>query len=93
MSHCSGGIGPNDFGNTRNSTKLDAEHNILSALEGWVEHGTAPAKLIGSGTVVGDPAKPMTRPLCPYPQTAHYQGKGDSNSAENFVCAVPAKSR
>ena len=93
MSHCSGGVGPTDFGNARNASRADAEHNILSALETWVERGTAPAKLIGTGTVVGDPAKPLTRPLCPYPQTAHYLGIGDSNSAVNFVCAVPTAAR
>ena len=29
----------------------------------------------------------MTRPLCPYPQSAKYKGSGDPNSAENFVCS------
>jgi hypothetical protein len=93
MAHCGGGIGPNDFGNTRNSVRTDAEHNILSALEGWVERGAAPAKIIGSGRAVNDPTKTLTRPLCPYPQTAHYRGTGDPNDAENFVCAMPANAR
>ena len=30
-----------------------------------------------------------TRPLCPFPQEAHYKGTGDSNDAANFVCAIP----
>jgi hypothetical protein len=30
----------------------------------------------------------MTRPLCPYPQTAKYKGSGDTNDAANFVCAA-----
>ena len=30
-----------------------------------------------------------SRPLCPYPQVAHYSGKGDSNDAANFVCGAP----
>jgi feruloyl esterase len=93
MAHCGGGIGPNDFGNGRSSTPTDAEHNILSALETWVERGTAPAKLIGSGRAVNDPAKTLTRPLCPYPQTAHYRGSGDPNDAGNFACAMPAGAR
>ena len=91
MAHCSGGIGPTDFGNTRNPTRADAEHNILSALEDWVERGKSPARLIGSGTAVDDPTKALTRPLCPYPQTAHYRGSGDPNDAENFECATAAK--
>ena len=28
----------------------------------------------------------MTRPLCPYPQVAHYKGVGSTNDAANFVC-------
>jgi hypothetical protein len=93
MAHCGGGIGPNDFGNGRSSASTDAEHNILVALDAWVEQGTAPAKLIGSGKAVTDPAKALTRPLCPYPQTAHYRGTGDTNSEENFTCALPANTR
>jgi feruloyl esterase len=93
LAHCSGGIGPSDFGNARHSTRTDAEHHILTALEAWVEQGTAPARLIGSGTAGNDPAKPLTRPLCPYPQTAHYRGTGDTSKAENFTCAAPAEAR
>ncbi|MEO8096601.1 MAG: tannase/feruloyl esterase family alpha/beta hydrolase [Acidobacteriota bacterium] len=92
MGHCGGGIGPNDFGNGRSSA-TDPEHNILSALDTWVESGVAPAKLIGSGKSVDDPTKTLTRPLCPYPQTAQYRGAGDVNVAENFTCAAPAGAR
>jgi feruloyl esterase len=92
MAHCGGGIGPNDFGNGA-SARADAEHNILSALDTWVERGTAPAKIIGSGRAANDPAKTLTRPLCPYPQTAQYHGSGDPNDAENFACALPANAR
>jgi feruloyl esterase len=90
MGHCGGGIGPNDFGNNRVSTFVDAEHNILSALDAWVERGKAPEKIIGTGTAVNDPNKTLTRPLCPYPLVARYRGAGDPNSAENFACVVPA---
>jgi feruloyl esterase len=31
----------------------------------------------------------MSRPLCPYPLVAEYEGKGDTASAENFRCAMP----
>ena len=85
MGHCGGGIGPNTFANGG-----DPEHDILSALENWVEKGVAPGHLIGSGTVVGDPSKKMTRPLCPYPQVAQYKGRGDSNDAVSFACVEPA---
>ena len=35
-----------------------------------------------------NPTQPeaFTRPLCPYPEQAHYQGVGDSTNAANFVC-------
>jgi len=93
MAHCGGGIGPNDFGNGVNSARIDADHNILSALEAWVEQDAAPAKLVGSGRAVDDSSKNLTRPLCPYPQTAHYRGNGDPDVAENFTCAMPANVR
>jgi feruloyl esterase len=92
MGHCGGGIGPNSFGNGV-STSTDPENNVFAALERWVEKGVAPEKLIGTGKVVGEPAKSLTRPLCPYPQVAKYNGSGDPNVASSFTCAVPAGSR
>lgn len=89
MGHCSGGIGPNNFGNGILATSIDPEHDLLSALEAWVEQDVAPARLIGTGTAVNDPETTLTRPLCPYPRTARYLGSGDPNNAENFACALP----
>jgi feruloyl esterase len=39
---------------------------------------------------VDDPARgiAMQPPLCPYPSKAWYKGEGDTNDAENFVCAA-----
>jgi feruloyl esterase len=54
----------------------------LAALEKWVERNDAPDEIIAS-----NPNTPMTRPLCPYPQTAHYKGSGDVNDAANFFCS------
>jgi hypothetical protein len=28
----------------------------------------------------------MTRPLCPYPQQAHYKGTGSKKDAASFTC-------
>jgi feruloyl esterase len=28
----------------------------------------------------------MTRPVCPYPKVAKYDGKGDEAKAESFAC-------
>jgi feruloyl esterase len=92
MGHCGGGIGPNSFGNGA-ATSADPEHNVFAALERWVEKGAPPEKLIGSGKVVGDASKTLTRPLCPYPQVAKYNGTGDPNMASNFTCTVAASPR
>jgi feruloyl esterase len=83
MGHCGGGIGPNSFGNNA-SANADPEKNVFAALERWVEKGVAPEKLIGTGKVVGEPAKSLTRPLCPYPQVAKYNGSGDPNLASSL---------
>jgi feruloyl esterase len=80
MGHCGGGAGPNRF-------------DAVGALESWVEKGVLPEKLIGEGRVAGDAAKTMTRPLCPYPQMAHYKGSGDSNDAANFECTAAEQQR
>jgi len=88
MAHCGGGAGPNTFGNGGAAASRDADHDIFTALERWVEQGTAPARVIGTGRAVDDPSKPLTRPLCPYPQVARYRGMGDVNDAANFSCAV-----
>jgi feruloyl esterase len=93
MGHCSGGIGPSNFGNGFLSARTDAEHDLLSALEAWVEQQIAPEKLIGTGTAVNEPTATLTRPLCPYPRTARYLGSGDPNDAGNFECALPAEAR
>jgi feruloyl esterase len=73
MGHCGGGAGPNSF-------------DAFSAMETWVEKGVAPAQIVGTGPVSGDPSKKMTRPLCPYPSVARYKGTGDPNDAANFSC-------
>jgi feruloyl esterase len=30
-----------------------------------------------------------TRPLCPYPQIAKYNGSGSTDEAANFSCVTP----
>lgn len=93
MAHCSGGIGPNAFG-TRGAispaTMNDPARDIFAALERWVEQGTAPQQFIGSGPVVGDTSKTLTRPICVYPNIAKYKGTGEINEAANFACVAPA---
>ncbi len=94
MQHCGGGPGPDNFGQSP-LWNPDPGFNVRTALELWVEKGTAPSAIIAtktaggpSGTESAQAAPAMARPLCPFPQVAHYKGSGDTNAAENFVCAA-----
>ncbi|HVN93497.1 MAG TPA: tannase/feruloyl esterase family alpha/beta hydrolase [Terracidiphilus sp.] len=92
VQHCGGGPGPDMFGQALEWQAHDPEHNARVALEFWVEKGTAPGPLVA--TKMGGQAQSvpvMTRPICPYPQSARYKGKRDTNKAKNFVCAAPGK--
>ena len=52
----------------------------IGALEKWVEKGVAPETMMGTG------AQGLTRPLCPYPQSAEYKGSGDLKDGSNWAC-------
>ncbi|HLK68341.1 MAG TPA: tannase/feruloyl esterase family alpha/beta hydrolase [Bryobacteraceae bacterium] len=88
MQHCGGGPGPNVFGSA--SVPLgDPQHDAGRAMERWVEDGFAPREIIATKYQTGsNPASGVvrTRPLCPYPQVAHYKGSGSTDDAANFVC-------
>ena len=71
MGHCGGGDGPNTF-------------DVVAALDAWVERGTAPDRLAASHSTSG--VVDRSRPLCPYPQVAAYQGTGSIDEAANFAC-------
>jgi feruloyl esterase len=91
MAHCSGGAGPNSFGNggaANNGPVLDAQHDLLKALEAWVEQGVAPQQIIATHYLNNVPAQGVQfqRPLCPYPERGEYKGVGDPNSADSFRC-------
>jgi feruloyl esterase len=71
MGHCAGGIGPD-------------QADFLGAIEDWVEKGMAPARITASRVREGE--VDMTRPLCPYPEVATWDGTGDPNDAASFSC-------
>lgn len=71
MGHCRGGDGTDDF-------------DAIGTLASWVETNKAPDRIPAAHKTKGVVDK--TRPLCPYPQTAHYQGSGSTDEAANFVC-------
>ncbi|NIJ48003.1 tannase/feruloyl esterase family alpha/beta hydrolase [Rhizomicrobium electricum] len=77
MGHCAGGPATDRF-------------DGFSALVHWVEQGAASDRIEASA----GPATPWPgrkRPLCPYPAVPRYDGKGDIEKAESFVCTAPAK--
>lgn len=84
MNHSSGGIATDQY-------------DALEALIAWVEQGIAPDRIVASARGPGNPggvnnlvpaawAADRTRPLCPYPKVARYNGSGDVERAENFTC-------
>ena len=75
MFHCAGGRGIN---------RVDAFPDLVD----WVETGAAPDRLVGE-RVDREGAVLMTRPVCPYPEVARYDGAGDVDDAASFVCRLP----
>jgi hypothetical protein len=71
VGHCGGGAAPQPQG-------------LFEALVDWVENGNAPEQILAQQNLAGGLVR--TRPLCPYPQTAIYNGSGDTNVAANFHC-------
>ena len=72
MGHCSGGPATDGY-------------DAFAALAKWVEQGQAPDRILASAGP-GSPWPGRTRPLCAYPKTAHYNGSGSIDAAENFTC-------
>lgn len=84
MGHCSGGPATDQF-------------DMLSALVDWVERGVAPASVTASARGTGNAggvnaevpagwAANRSRPLCPWPLVARYNGSGSLDTASSFSC-------
>jgi len=84
MNHSSGGFSTDQY-------------DALEALVQWVEYGKAPDSILASARGAGNaggvnaelPAgwsANRTRPLCPYPQVARYNGSGSIEVAASFTC-------
>jgi feruloyl esterase len=71
MGHCRGGIGPD-------------QADFFGALDAWVENGAAPDRITASRIREG--RVDMTRPLCPYPQVAAWDGEGNPDDAASYAC-------
>jgi Tannase and feruloyl esterase len=75
MFHCGGGVGASSF-------------DAITPLVEWTERGTMPKSIAASRLVDGKVVR--TRPLCPYPATAAYNGTGNPDEAASFSCKPPA---
>ena len=84
MGHCAGGPATD-------------QADFLTPLVDWVERGRAPDAIVASARGAGnaggvnaevpaDWAPDRTRPLCPYPLVAHYDGHGNVERAANWSC-------
>ncbi len=72
MGHCSGG--------ERTPDRFD----LLTPLVEWVENGVVP----GAVTATGQSMPGESRPLCPYPAYAQFEG-GDPADAGSYACRMP----
>ena len=89
MGHCFEGPGPNVFGGADNpGGPADPAHNVLLALQQWVERGVAPDRIIATKYPADDQTQSpaMTRPLCVFPKVPIYSGTGDTTNAASFNC-------
>ncbi len=70
MGHCGGG------------SRTPDQFDMLTAVVDWVESGRAPDRVIATGkSMPGE-----SRPLCPFPQHAHYASRGDARDAASYEC-------
>jgi hypothetical protein len=60
--------------------------NLFNLMVDWVENGVVPDSILSSGGG-------RTRPLCPFPQTAIYDGEGNPNVATSFQCGGNLETR
>ena len=63
----------------------------FNAMVDWVENGIEPGALLGSRNANVDANYPVarTRPNCPYPEVARWDGAGDIELAASFTCVPP----
>lgn len=83
VAHCNGGPGPGVF-------------DRLATLHQWVATGQAPERIVAAkyeddARALRGLATPLvrTRPLCPWPKVARYDGSGSTDDAASFTCARP----
>jgi Tannase and feruloyl esterase len=85
VGHCGGGVGASPLA----ATLPNGNSQIFDDLVKWVEHDIVPQSA-GDSTHVGilatGPGSFGTRPICPFPTTAIYNGRGSTAVASNYHC-------
>jgi len=85
VGHCTGALDTGPLASIFGTTVGPSIEDPFVALRNWVENGTAPKHLSGLAfSPALDPGR--TRPICPFPKTAIYDGHGDMNNASSFHC-------
>ena len=83
--------GVNHAGNgvQRSGAAIPAKVDLLGALDTWVDTGKPPEQLL---QVTQERQAPFTvtasRPMCLYPLTPRYDGRGDPHQASSFMCGT-----
>jgi len=93
VAHCGGSTGPSSIGGGMPEPPAayrDADHHVVSAVIKWVEQGIAPDQIIA--TRFSGPNLVLSRPVCPWPAQAVYNGTGDVNVASSFHCVQQVES-
>jgi hypothetical protein len=85
VGHCGGGVGASPLA----VTLPDGNSQIFDDLVKWVEDGIVPQSAGDStheGILATGPGSFGTRPICPFPTTAIYNGSGSTAVANNYHC-------
>jgi hypothetical protein len=85
VGHCGGGVGASPLA----VTLPDGNSQIFDDLVKWVENGIVPQSAGDStheGILATGPGSFGTRPICPFPTTAIYNGSGSTTAASNYYC-------
>jgi Tannase and feruloyl esterase len=98
LQHCAGGAGVNSFGQFgAPMPSASPSHNVVAALQQWVERGHAPQELVGTlggmNYYGGNSENPRKRLLCALPMRAILRQGTDPDKAENYSCSAHEKIR
>ena len=91
MYHCTGGPGPNSFGQPFAAMGTSADNDVIMAMDRWVATGAAPERIIATKFEDDRPSGRImrTRPLCAFPRVARWNGVGSIDDASQFRCVEP----